>query len=806
VFKNYLKIAIRSLARQRLHSIIIVFGLAVGITSCLLIFLYVRHERSYDRFHANASRLYRAVITEDPPERDAFSYVEAPYPLAGALKEGLPGVVDTVRIYIQNTVVRRGEQSFPERCHLADPGFFRIFSFPLKRGNPEEVLLDPASAVLSESAARRLFGREDPVGRSIAIRVGENFKDFTITGIAADPPESSSVRFGIVVPFDNTREVMNPRVFTQWLNVYFETYVLLDRTRSSAELDPVLASIVGKHYPKDYSAYVTVRLQPITDIHLNPDIPQGFEPTGNPLYSLVLMIIAALIMGVACVNFTTLAIGRSARRAREVGVRKTMGAGRSRIVRQFLGEALLLSLSALALGLILTTLLLPVFSALTGTTLSLLLSPGTAVFLALLMAVVALAAGSYPAFVLSRLEPVDVIGRSPKIGGRGRLVSGLVIGQFAASIGLIVCTLVMNAQFRYLIGRDLGFAKEQVLVIPNRNPSAQRLPAVERMRNALAGRREITGVTGASSAFDREWTFLGFNGPDGVFKQFAEITVDHDFLATMGMSLVEGRWFSRDHGTDPAEALVVNEALVRYFNWTSGVGKSLPGRNFPPHRIVGVVRDFNFESLKKSVGPVAMALDPATLLKGINDINSSFSPRTPNFIYVRIAPRSIREGIAAVKAAWAQASPGLPDDFTFLDDDLRRQYNEVERWQKVVGFASAFTVVIAALGLFGLTALTVARRRREIGIRKVMGATPGRILVLFSLDFGKLVLAANVVAWPLAYLAMRRWLGDFAYRSGVPAWSFFLAGGAAMIIALGTISWQAVRAARTNPVETIRYE
>ncbi|MBP1661447.1 MAG: hypothetical protein H6P95_2639, partial [Candidatus Aminicenantes bacterium] len=775
MFKNYLKIAIRSLARQRLYSFIIIFGLAVGITSCLLIFLYVRSERSFDRFHANASRLYRACVTEDPPDRDAFTYPESPYPMAGALKEGLPGVEDAVRIHVRNTIVRRGDQSFAERCHLADPGFFRTFSFPLKRGNPDEVLRDLKSAVVTESAAARIFGRDDPVGRSMTIRVGEKPVDFTVAGIAADPPANSSIRFGIVIPFDNTREYLDPRVFTQWLNVYFETYVLLDRPRPASELDPVLDSLVRKHYPKDYAAYVTVRLQPITDIHLNPDIPQGFEPTGHPMYSLVLMIIAVLIMGVACVNFTTLAVGRSTRRAREVGVRKTMGAGRGRIVRQFLGEALLLSLSALVLGLILTTLLLPVFSSLTGASLSLSMTPSMLGFMILLMGIVALAAGSYPAFILGRLQPVEVIGRSPKIGGGGRLVGGLVIAQFAVSIGLVVCTLVMNVQFRYLVGRDLGFAKEQVLVLPNRNAAEQRLPAVERMKNALAGRREILGVSGASSSFTRSWTQLGFNTADGSFRQFSQITVDHEFFATMRMSLVEGRWFSREFGTDPAEGIVVNESLVRYFNWDSGLGKSLPGPRFPPHRIVGVVRDFNFESLRNQVRPAVMVLDPTTLLRGINDINSSFPPRTLNFLYVRIAPRSIPEGIRAVKAAWAEASPGLPDDITFLDEDIRNQYSAVERWRKVVGFASVFTIIIAALGLFGLTAMTVARKRREIGIRKVMGASPGRILAGFSADFGKLVLAANLAAWPLAYFAMRRWLGDFTYRSGIPAWTFALA-------------------------------
>jgi putative ABC transport system permease protein len=344
------------------------------------------------------------------------------------------------------------------------------------------------------------------------------------------------------------------------------------------------------------------------------------------------------------------------------------------------------------------------------------------------------------------------------------------------------------------------------VVGPTRAPSGAPPAVVERLRNSLATRREILGVTGASSTFARDWTLLGFDGPDGAFKQFAQITVDHDFFRTMELRLAAGRWFSQDFGTDPAEAIVVNEALLRYFGWDSGVGKSLPGPNFPPHRVVGVVRDFNFESLRSSVRPAVLVLDPTTLLRGTNDISTSFPPRSPNFIDVRLAPGSVEAGIDLLKSAWAAAAPGIPFSFTFLDEDIRAQYGEVERWRRMVGFASGFTVVIAALGLFGLTALTVARRRKEIGVRKVLGASSGRIVAMFSAGFGRLVLTANIVAWPAAYFIMRRWLQGFAYRIDVPVWSFLAAGSLAMVVAMATIAWQAVKAAQTDPVETIRYE
>jgi putative ABC transport system permease protein len=806
MLKNYLRTAWRNIRKHKVEASINILGLAVGIASCLLIYLYVRHELSYDRFNANVARIYRTYVTEDPPERDAFSYVEAPYPLAGALKESLPGVEETVRIHLRNTLVRIGDQTFAERCHLVDPSFFRVFSFSLVRGTAAGALADLRSVVLTGRMARKFFGRADPIGRPLAIKVGDRFLDFTVSAVAADPPTNSSIRFDLLIPFDNVREYMNERGFTQWLNVSFETYFLLDRSRPAAEIDAALVPLVRENYPPDYSAYVTVRVQPLTEVHLNPRIPGGFEPASDPLYSIILMAIAILILGVACVNFTTLAVGRSAGRAREVGVRKTMGADRRQIVRQFLGEALVLSLSALVAGLVLAAVLLPTFNALTGKALALAAGVETLLFLAALVLVVGLAAGSYPALFLSRLEPIEVMGRTLRIGGKRRLINGLVIGQFAVSIGLIVCAMVIGAQFRFLVGRDIGFNREQVLVLPNRGPAPDRPAVVERLRNAVAGRREILGVSGASSTFTKPWTLLGFDGPDGAFKQFAEITVDYDFLRTMELGLADGRWFSRDFGTDPVEAIVVNEALLRYFGWDSGVGKSLPGPNFPSHRVVGVVHDFNFESLKSAVRPAVLALDPTTLLRGTNDINSSYPPRSPNFINVRLAPGSVEAGIALLKSAWEAAAPGVPFSFTFLDEDIQGQYGEVERWRRMVGFASGFTVVIAALGLFGLTALTVARRRKEIGVRKVLGATSGRIVAMFSAGFGWLVLAANIVAWPAAYFIMRRWLQGFAYRIDVPLWTFLAAGALALVVAMGTIAWQAVKAAQTDPVETIRYE
>ncbi|MFQ5676782.1 MAG: ABC transporter permease, partial [bacterium] len=346
----------------------------------------------------------------------------------------------------------------------------------------------------------------------------------------------------------------------------------------------------------------------------------------------------------------------------------------------------------------------------------------------------------------------------------------------------------------------------QVLVIRNYAPGSNSQAVVERLRQALENRREIIAVSGVSSNFAMPWTQMGFDSDDGTFRQFYQLTVDHHYLQTMGIQLLEGRNFSPDFGTDSTEAVVVNETLANYFDWKSALGKSLPGRNFPPHRIIGVVKDFHFEALNTKIAPLVMVLNPTTLLRGINDISTSLSPRTFNYINVRISAEKIAQTIQVLKSTWEQVAVEQPFLFSFLDQDVDRQYRQEERWGKIVGYASMFAILIASLGLFGLVTLVVNKRTKEIGIRKVLGASVANVTALLSRDFVKLVLVANVIAWPVAWYAMNEWLQNFAYRVSIEWWVFALAGGLALLIALLTVSTQAVGTALANPVDSLRYE
>ncbi len=806
MLKSYLRVALRNITKQKIFSFINIIGLSIGISVCILIYFYVKHEWSYDKFHENADRLYRVYITEDLPQRDPFSYVEAPYQLAEALEQTFPEVEQAVRLDVRTDIIRYGENTFSQRVHLVEPEFFEMFTFPLLKGSKQDVLKNLNSVVLTQSTAEKIFGQAEPMGQRLSLKVGDSFHDFMVSGIVKDVPSNSSIRFEALIPFENVHKYRSPRALDQWFNVFFETYVLLDRPLSASEIEEKLQSVVKNHYPERSVDMVTLHLQPIKDIHLNPEIPSGFESTSDPVYSVILLGIAVLVLIIACVNFMTLAVGRSAGRAKEVSVRKILGALRSQSIKQFLGEALLMSLSALLVSILLVHLFLPSFNSITNKELSLSYGIGTIFFFVGLMIVVGLAAGSYPAFVLSSYQPVEVLKNKRGQRRRSVFIRTLVVGQFALSIGLIVCTFLMGDQVRFLLNKDTGFRKENVIVIQNFSARDQNRQIVDRLRNALENRKEVLGVSGSSSTFARDWTEMGFRDQEGNFRQFYQLTIDFDFIEAMGIEVIRGRNFSRDFSTDPREAIIVNEALVDYFNWDSAVGRSLPGESFPTHRVIGVVKDFNFQSLRNEVRPAVLVLDPTTLDQGISDITTTYAIGLFNFVNIRIRPGNVQKTVGLIKETWNEVAPQNPFLFSFLDQDVNRQYQEVEHWSQIVGYASGFAILIACLGLFGLAALSVSRRIKEIGIRKVLGATTADIVFMLSKEYGKIVVLANIIAWPLAYFIINRWLQDFAYRININIFKFILASVIALTVALVTVSYQSIKAGLKDPVESLRYE
>jgi putative ABC transport system permease protein len=666
-------------------------------------------------------------------------------------------------------------------------------------------LRDPGSIVLTETVARKFFGAEDPLGKVLFIRLAGKNRDFRVSGLAKDAPENSSIRFNYLISMELSKELASPGLLQSWFNVVPETYVELKAGATGKSLEPKLETISRMALGAEYKPGVyTIKAQPLASIRLDKSYPSGLEPISDPAYSYILAGIAILVLLLACLNFVTLSVGRSSTRAREVGVRKAVGADRGQLMKQFWGEAILTTFFSLLAGLGLARLALPTFRVLSGKSLVLDFGPWTLLALFFILAVAGLAAGFYPALVLSSFRPVDVLKGRLRIGRRTGLRRTLVVFQFVLSIALIVSTLIMARQLRYLRTKDLGFRGGQVVVLRTNSPRAEGERLLQTFRGQAVSRPGIVSTAGAAFSFGEGWTRAGFTTDEGIYREFYMNIVSPEFLDTLSIPMAAGRNFSRDFPADATGAILVNETFVREFHLASPVGNALPGKKFPPHSIIGVLKDFHFQSLHDPIRPLVLVLDPSVIQKGIENINTS----SPGYIkvLVRIGSDNIPETMSSIRGIWNRIAPGLPFDYSFLDKDLDFQYRREEQWGRIVRYASQFAVLIACLGLFGLTSLVIAQRYKEIGIRKVLGSSAGRVLGLLSWDFLKLVLLSNVLAWPLAYYAMSRWVQDFAYRIKIGPGSFLLAAALGAVVAQATIGVLALKAALADPVEAIRYE
>lgn len=812
---NYVTVARRNLIRNKLYSVISVFGLGLGIACCLLIFLYVQDELSFDRFHSKADNIYRLIRVEKKSGEKTVRSPSVTYNIAPELMANFPEVKNTVRLTGGAYVVSREGQSFTQNALHVEPGFLSMFSFPLVRGDLSSALDQPISAVITAETARKYFGEEDPLGKTLTINLGEASLDFTVTGIIQEPPENSSIRFDLLLPVDPLKYNFPEDLLHSWNIVVMQSFVELVPGTDAKTLEQKLLALTTRLFREEERGFQrSYRLQPLADIHLNNQLDGVTGPTSNPLYSHILSAIAIAVMLLACINFTTLAVGRSSGRAREVGLRKVLGAGRTQLMRQFWGEALLLSLAALVLGIVLTELFLPTFNILAQKKLSLGLFSDWTLFPALggLALITAFLAGMYPALLLSRLCPVDSLRGNVRLGGKNRLIQGLVVVQFTISAALVVCTLVISSQMRYVNDYNLGYDRNLVLTFPTGTYGETSADLVSRFRQELSGQPAVVSVTGYSFEFGDSWLRVshgddGMNinigeditssvpseGPGMISNYFYINWVDPYYLPTMGINLAQGRNFSPDIPSDKEGAILVNQTAAKAFGWDDALGKQLPA-GLQQARVVGVVEDFNFYPLHRRIEPLVLHMPRHDHLSSIYEIA------------VRIRGGNIPTTLSLLEQTWSKVSGGMPFDYEFLDQRVAEQYAAEQRWMNIVRYSSIFSLLIAGLGLFGLTSLAVAKRTKEVGIRKVLGASVTRIVRMFASDFFKLILAANAVAWPVAYVVMNRWLHSFTYRASITLSTFILTAILSLGIALLTVSIQAIKAALTNPVESLRYE
>jgi putative ABC transport system permease protein len=805
MIKNYFSIAIRYLLRHKGYTITNILGLSIGIASCILIMLFVKSEFSYDKFHTKSERIYRAWLHEKY-EGQEFINTQTPIPLGPALVSNFPEVESMCRVYTFSTLVQYKGSKFNEPLNMVDSNFFQLFDFKLAEGDIHSVFTNNHSLVISQELAKKYFGNDQAIGKNIELQLGDEMVLFTVTAVTEKTPLESSIQFDMLIPHSNENLLFSERARSRgWTSVFEETYVLLQNGKSGKDVEDKMPDLAKKIAGDNYvEGQYNVNLQPITEIHLDKSLPAGNLPVSDPAYGYILGIIGILILLIACINFVTLSIGRSTTRAMEVGIRKVLGAERKQLISQFWGEAILIALISLVVAVGMAFIFLKPFNAISNRELVFSLSVFNILFLFSLVILIGLIAGIYPAIVLSAYNPVKVLkNRLQGAISIGFFRKALIGAQFTASIIMIIGTIVIGQQLNYLQNKNLGFDKEHVVVVSTNKPRAEGTPLAEKFKTELLKNAQVLGSSISIFSFSEPgWVNLGYEDDNKIYRNFRMNSIDADFVGNMKLQLIKGRNFSVDNPADIANSMIVNESLVKEYGWTDPIGKKLPGRF--DHTVIGVVKDFHFESLHNKIQPLALVMMPDSMIRKANDVAFVFSPQPR--INIRLKEGNLRKQISSLEKDWKSVAPNQDFEYKFLDESLNNQYKEEVRLASIVRYASLLSIFIACMGLFGLSAMAVRRRTKEIGIRKVLGADIKSVVILLSKDFIWLIILAALVAFPISLWALNKWLQDFVYRIQVEWWVFIAAGAIALLIALITVSFQAIKAAIANPVKSLRTE
>lgn len=800
MFRNYLSVALRNLRRHPAYSLINIAGLAIGMATCILILLYIQDELSYDRYHPHADRVYR-IVDDIESGGQTVQTAGTPTGWGPALKRDFPEIELVVRLRGTESawLVDLGNTIYYERKVIwAGSDLFEMFSIPLAAGDQSVALAEPYSMVISEELAFKYFGDEEAIGNAVNL---DNRWDFTVTGVMKNIPTNSHMRPDMFVSYSTMTAIQSGWDLDDWeyhRNLY--TYVRLRENVSPSDFEAKLPAFLERHAGDRYrEAGISLRpsLQPLVDIHLYSNRESEHEPNGDIRYVALFMAIAFLVLIIACINFINLATARSEMRAREVGVRKVLGANRMQLIRQFLGESVLMAGLAAVLAVILVHLALPSVNEIAGKQLALPITDWR-VLAALVLGttLIGLVAGSYPAAYLSGFLPAEVMKGSPKTGKKGLgMRQMMVVTQFSMSIFLLASTAVIHDQLDYIQTKRLGFNKEHVMVVPIvGSPQLPNTPVLKQRLSGLPGVVGIATTTGVPGM--RALPAFGVR-PEGMRPEdhlmMATLHVDEHFLDVMNIDVVAGRNFSPDWGTDTTGGVLLNETAVRSLGWgapADAIGRQFDRLSFEgvvPGRVIGVVRDFHLRTIHEEI-------EPAAIMTSTYHI----------FVLIRIEPEGITETIGRIEEIWRDVDPRFPLDFTFLDEDFDALYRTDRLLGEIFAVFAFLAVFVACLGLLGLASFAIQQRTREIGIRKVVGSSVSGIVVLLSKDFMKYVLIANVIAWPLAYFVMTSWLQNYAYTSDIRYVWFLASGMLALVIAWLTIGAHAVAASRRNPVNALR--
>jgi len=794
---NYLKSALRNMLRSKIVSIINIAGLSIGLAVCMMIVLFIRDEISFDRFHTKKEQIFRvtARMTSDKETR----LVGITNQIAGpSFAEDIPEIQTYVRMQSNPFIVRHDNEVNNEEATFVDNNFFSVFTFPLTSGDPEKVLSDLHSIVLSEKTALKYFGSTDVIGKTLELQINNVFEPFVVTGVAKNPPQNSTIQFSILLPFK-----YNLKLYTDntWVGFYMATFVVLNPNSDFKTVEPKLdkvflskAAIELKEMKDKYNFRDKIHfgLEPILKMHLDKidtEFHNGLAGSSNPVYSYILSAIGLFILIIACINFINLTVTHSLRRGKEIGLRKANGGKRSQIMRQFFGESLLLCFIAFAIAILIVPTVLPFFNKMSDKNLSFsyLLDIHLIASYIMLFLITGLIAGFYPALVLSGFSPIETLYNRHRLAGKNRLAKSLVIIQFAMATILIISIVGIFAQFRFLTNVDLGYNDENVFIVhlPRGNNEA----VIDLMKQELIKEPSIETI--ATKDFGQNFTKVKVNNNEKELD-IAISWMDENFLPALRIPVINGRNFSKEFPADASKSVLINETFAKEAGWdqASGinpVGQILDYYEGEKFTVVGVVKDYHFASLKEKITPLL-------LKKGSGDL------------WVKTKPGQTAQALKTVREKFLKLLPYLPFEYDLMNSVNMKYYESEAKWKQIILTGALLSIMISCLGLFGLAIFTTELRTREIGIRKVNGATISEVIAILNTNLVKLVAIAFVISAPIGWFAMHRWLQNFAYRTELSWWIFALAGILSIGIALITVSWQSWRAARRNPIEALRYE
>ena len=804
MLKNYLKIALRNLTRNKSYAFINVFGLAIGLACCILITLYIRHELSYDKFHDNYETLYRVVESVDG-DSQTTTYATTYSALAPALTQVFSGIKHSTHVYpTSGLITGPGNLKYQEEGMVyVDSIFFDMFSFELVSGDPTTALNKPLSMVLTEKTALKYFGQESPIGKTLSFRGTRNTFEYEITGVAKNPPENSHIQFDILISYESLRS-MRPWEYNVRYHPPMYTYVQLNSQEDAETIEAGFEEFASLYYGERNNGANNFSLQPVSDIHLYSNLQNELSVNFDITYIYLFAAIAAFILVIACINFLNLATARSLKRSREVGMRKTLGAYRGQLIGQFLGEAFVMTAVALGAAVLMLEVLMPYFNQLAGKSLAstLFADWSMAITLIGIIGVVGLIAGSYPAFYLSSFKPIQSLkGNSTKEKISASFFrKGLVMFQFFISTALIFATIIITNQLDFIKNERLGFDKERVVIVPIRETSDQfnvealkqevlRIPGVD-------AASAVSGVPGIGEGIHGFYMVPEGNKADSLVVQ--TLTVDHDYAKTLDLNVIAGRDFSKEYSTDETSGFLINETLAQKMGWENPIDKELTLRFYTTDpvikkgKVIGLVEDFQYHSLHNSIDPVLIQVFSATFYH--------------DYLTVRLNTDNVQNTIAGIRDKWQAFNPERPLEYFFLDDTFDALYESETKLSYIFNVFAGIAIFIACLGLFGLASYSTEQRFKEIGIRKVMGARISDIVGLLGKDFTLLILISQVFALPIAYALMNGWLNDFAYRIDISVGLFLISSVSVLMIAWITISYQSIKAATANPIKSLRSE